>query len=173
MPLEEPGRYKESSFFGKDQFDPSNPLYRYDYWGEPKNSEKSKQERIKDAHNKSIVGKGAEWYETSYEDCIEQMIQREARSKELVQEDTDDEDSKRDHDDEDEDDDDDDDYDLDFSVLREYGANSSTQPHVNGTESSIMSDEDMFFCLTKNCLSVSQLIFYFFPFGLAILKHGT
>jgi len=108
------------------------------------NSEKSKQERIKDAHNKSIVGKGAEWYETSYEDCIEQMIQREARSKELVQEDTDDEDSKRDHDDEDEDDDDDDDYDLDFSVLREYGANSSTQPHVNGTESSIMSDEDMF-----------------------------
>ncbi|XP_062168854.1 protein PLASTID TRANSCRIPTIONALLY ACTIVE 10 [Alnus glutinosa] len=142
MPLEEPGRYKESSFFGKDQFDPSNPLYRYDYWGEPKNSEKSKQERIKDAHNKSIVGKGAEWYETSYEDCMEQKIQREARSKELLQEDTDGEDSKRDHDDEDEDDDDD--YDLDFSVLREYGANSSTQPHVNGTESSILPDEDMF-----------------------------
>ncbi|PPD76678.1 hypothetical protein GOBAR_DD26382 [Gossypium barbadense] len=58
LPLEEPGRYKDASFFGKDQYDPSNPLYRYDYWGEPKNSEKSKQERMTDAHNKSIVGKG-------------------------------------------------------------------------------------------------------------------
>jgi hypothetical protein len=140
LPLEEPGRYKESSFFGKDQFDPSNPLYRFDYWGEPKNSEKSKQERIKDAHNKAIVGKGTVWYETSYEDCIEQKMQREARSKKLEQ-DTDAEESKRDHDDDDEDDDD---YDLDFSILREYSANSSTQPHVNGTESSILSDEDMF-----------------------------
>ncbi|XP_059441689.1 protein PLASTID TRANSCRIPTIONALLY ACTIVE 10 [Corylus avellana] len=136
LPLEEPGRYKESSFFGKDQYDPTNPLYRFDYWGEPKNSEKSKQERIKDAHNKAIVGKGTVWYETSYEDCIEQKMQREARSKELEQEDTDDEDEAEDEED--------DDYDLDFSVLREYSANSSTQPHVNGTESSILSDEDMF-----------------------------
>ena len=67
-------------------------------------------------------------------------MQREARSMELEQ-DTDAEESNRDHDDDDEDDDD---YDLDFSILREYSANSSTQPHVNGTESSILSDEDMF-----------------------------
>lgn len=138
LPLEEPGRYKDASFFGKDQYDPSNPLYRYDYWGEPKNSEKSKQERMTDAHNKSIVGKGTVWHEMSYEDCIEQQMEREARSKELAPEETDVEDSKREEDDEDDDDD------FDFSILRDYIGNSSDQPHVNGTESSIISDEGMF-----------------------------
>ncbi|KAB1217311.1 hypothetical protein CJ030_MR4G021010 [Morella rubra] len=137
LPLEEPGRYKDASFFGKDQYDPSNPLYRYDYWGEPKNSEKSKQERMTDAHNKSIVGKGTVWHEMSYEDCIKQQMEREARSMELAPEETDVEDSKR----EEEEDDDDD---FDFSILRDYIGNSSDQPHVNGTESSIISDEGMF-----------------------------
>ncbi|PQP98060.1 protein PLASTID TRANSCRIPTIONALLY ACTIVE 10 [Prunus yedoensis var. nudiflora] len=79
LPLEEPGRYVESSYFGKDQYDPANPLYRYDYWGEPKNSEKSKQERLTDAHNKAIVGKSTVWYEMSYDDCIKQRMQREAK----------------------------------------------------------------------------------------------
>ncbi|OVA15374.1 Ribosomal protein S1 [Macleaya cordata] len=81
LPLQEPGRYVDNSYFGKDQYDPSSPLYRYDYWGEPKNSEKSKQERMTDAHNKSIVGKGNVWYEMSYEDAIKQRMEREARSK--------------------------------------------------------------------------------------------
>ncbi|GER31987.1 plastid RNA-binding protein, partial [Striga asiatica] len=49
--------YVDPSYFGKDEYDQDNPLYRYDYWGEPKNSEKSKQDRMMDAHNKSIVGK--------------------------------------------------------------------------------------------------------------------
>jgi hypothetical protein len=142
LPLEEPGRYKDASFFGKDQYDRSNPLYRYDYWGEPKNSEESKQERMTDAHNKSIVGKGTVWYEMSYEDCIKQQMQREA--KKLAQKETDEEDSKRDYEDEDGDDDDDEDnYDL-ISILRNYNVNDSNQPHVNGTESSRMSDEGMF-----------------------------
>ncbi|XP_040988839.1 protein PLASTID TRANSCRIPTIONALLY ACTIVE 10 [Juglans microcarpa x Juglans regia] len=149
LPLEEPGRYKDASFFGKDRYDPSNPLYRYDYWGEPKNSEKSRQERMTDAHNKSIVGKGTVWHEMSYEDCIKQQMQREARAKELAQEETHDGVSKgdrdyEDDDDEDDDDDDDDDDDFDFSILQEYNGNSSNQPHVNGTESSIISDEGIF-----------------------------
>ncbi|KAG6683884.1 hypothetical protein I3842_12G035000 [Carya illinoinensis] len=148
LPLEEPGRYKDASFFGKDKYDPSNPLYRYDYWGEPKNSEKSRQERMRDAHNKSIVGKGTVWHDMSYEDCIKQQMQREARAKELAQEEeTHDGASKGDQDyedDEDDDDSSDDDDDLDFSILQEYSGNSSNQPHVNGTESSIISDEGMF-----------------------------
>lgn len=149
LPLEEPGRYKDASFFGKDKYDPSNPLYRYDYWGEPKNSEESKQERMTDAHNKSIVGNGVVWYEMSYDDCIKQKMKREAE--EQAQKQADREDSKRDHDededkDDDEDDDDDDDeddYDL-FSILRNYNVDDSNQPHVNGTESSRMSDEGIF-----------------------------
>ena len=153
LPLEEPGRYKDASFFGKDKYDPSNPLYRYDYWGEPKNSEESKQERMTDAHNKSIVGNGVVWYEMSYDDCIKQKMKREAE--EQAQKQADREDSKRDHDEDedkdddedededDDDDDDDDDYDL-FSILRNYNVDDSNQPHVNGTESSRMSDEGMF-----------------------------
>ncbi|XP_028788155.1 protein PLASTID TRANSCRIPTIONALLY ACTIVE 10 [Neltuma alba] len=138
LPLEEPGRYVDASFFGKDQYDPSSPLYRYDYWGEPKNSEKSKQERMADAHNKSIVGKGTLWYEMSYDDCIKQQMKREAQSQE-PQEKADDEDETQ-HSDEDEDDDDD----LDFSVLSSLGINVSDQLHVNGTESSRMSDAGIF-----------------------------
>ncbi|XP_004138063.1 protein PLASTID TRANSCRIPTIONALLY ACTIVE 10 [Cucumis sativus] len=131
LPLEEPGRYVDASYFGKDQYDPSNPLYRYDYWGEPKNSEKSKQERMTDAHNKSIVGKGVVWYEMSYEDAIKEQMEREASPKVAEEDDTD------------EDDDDDDDF--DFSILQDSSVDEfPTQPHVNGTESSRISDEGMF-----------------------------
>lgn len=132
LPLEEPGRYKDANYFGKDQYDPSNPLYRYDYWGEPKNSEKSKQERMTDAHNKSIVGKGNVWYEMSYEDAIEQRMQREALGKAVMIKE--DEKSESDASDEDEDD-------FDYSIL---GVDFSDQPVVNGTESSRISDEGMF-----------------------------
>lgn len=138
LPLEEPGRYVESSYFGRDQYDPENPLYRYDYWGEPKNSEKSKQERLTDAHNKAIVGKSTVWYEMPYDDCIKQRMQREAKGikpREIYEED-----SSKEEDDEDDDDDDD----FDFSFLNETNANLSDQPHVNGTESSRISDEGMF-----------------------------
>ncbi|CAL9030830.1 unnamed protein product [Prunus brigantina] len=134
LPLEEPGRYVESSYFGKDQYDPANPLYRYDYWGEPKNSEKSKQERLTDAHNKAIVGKSTVWYEMSYDDCIKQRMQREAKG--IKPREIDEEDSSG------EDDDDDDDF--DFSFLKETNVDLSDQPHVNGTESSRISDEGMF-----------------------------
>ncbi|KAJ9140204.1 hypothetical protein P3X46_030879 [Hevea brasiliensis] len=135
LPLEEPGKYKPASYFGKDQYDPDNPLYRYDYWGEPKNSEKSKQERMTDAHNKSIVGKGTVWYEMSYEDAIKQRMQRESRSKGMKQ--REDEDSDGDHRNEDEDDD------FDYSILSDLN-DISNQPLVNGTKSPGLSDEGMF-----------------------------
>ncbi|RZC17331.1 protein PLASTID TRANSCRIPTIONALLY ACTIVE 10-like [Glycine soja] len=138
LPLEEPGRYMDASFFGKDQYDPTSPLYRYDYWGEPKNSEKSMQERMTDIHNKKIVGKGNVWYEMSYEDCIKQQMESEAQSKEQEN----DEDTRQGHADEDEDDNDDDDF--DFSILSSFGSNFSEQPHVNGTESSTISSGGMF-----------------------------
>lgn len=134
LPLEEPGRYKDASFFGKDQYDPSNPLYRYDYWGEPKNSEKSRQERMTDAHNKSIVGNGMVWYEMSYDDFIKQKMEREAKGEKL----------KEIHETDSDEGDDDSDDDFDYSILSNYGDNLSDQPVVNGTESYSISDEGMF-----------------------------
>ncbi|KAL8456799.1 hypothetical protein ACS0TY_034876 [Phlomoides rotata] len=140
IPLEEPGRYVDPSFFGKDQYDPDSPLYQYDYWGEPKNSEKSKQERMTDAHNKSIVGKGSVWYEMSYEDAIKQQMEREKRGIKPREYDDEDDDPSR-EDDEDEDDD----YDeYLYSILGTPSATVSNQPRVNGTESSRLSDEGMF-----------------------------
>lgn len=136
LPLEEPGRYVEDSYFGKDQYDPDNPLYRYDYWGEPKNSEKSKQERLTDAHNKSIVGKSNIWYEMSYDDCIEQRMKREAKG--IKPREYEEEDTNIGGDDEDDDNDD-----FDFSFLNET-VDMNSQPHVNGTESPGISDEGMF-----------------------------
>lgn len=140
LPLEEPGRYVDDSYFGKDRYDPSSNLYRYDYWGEPKNSEKSKQERMTDAHNKSIVGKGTVWYEMSYEDAIKQREQRKARAKAMKQNES----AEEEKDDTDHEDDDSDDDDFDYSILGNPIVNSSNQPVVNGTESSRLSDEDMF-----------------------------
>lgn len=140
LPLEEPGRYVPASEYRKGEYDPANPLYRYDYWGEPKNSELSKQERMIDAHNKSIVGKGTVWYEMSYEDFIKQKLEKEAKG-EAVNEDYDeDADTDRNGDEED----DDDDLDFDYSFLGDPTGKTSDQPQVNGTESSRMSDEGMF-----------------------------
>lgn len=137
----EPGRYADPSFF-KGEYDPENPLYRYDYWGEPKNSEKSKQERMTEAHNKSIVGNGKVWYEMSYEDAIKLKKKREAQGL-LTQESVDEEDEERDADGNDEDDDE---YnDLVYSLLTNPPSIDSTeQPRVNGTESYSLSDEGMF-----------------------------
>lgn len=132
LPLEEPGRYVDASFFGKDQYDPESPLYRYDYWGEPKNSEKSRKERMTDTHNKSIVGKGTVWCEMPYEDSVKHQ------SKEV------DEYSKQGEAAEEEEEDDDDDDDFDFSILSSLGTNASDQIHVNGTETSRLSDEGVF-----------------------------
>ncbi|KAK9108415.1 hypothetical protein Syun_024426 [Stephania yunnanensis] len=139
LPLEEPGRYVDASQFGKDHYDPSNPLYRYDYWGEPKNSEKSRQEKMTDLHNKSIVGKGTVWYEMSYEDAIEQRMKREANSDASLKEEEEHTDI-----DQDDDDDDDEDDDFDYSILSNPEVYTSKQPVVNGTESSRLSDEGMF-----------------------------
>ncbi|KAK9117472.1 hypothetical protein Sjap_016419 [Stephania japonica] len=135
LPVEEPGRYVDARQFGKDHYDPSNPLYRYDYWGEPKNSEKSRQEKMTDLHNKSIVGKGTVWYEMSYEDAIKQRMQREANSDASLEE-------EEEHTDQDDDDEDDDDF--DYSILSNPDIYTSKQPVVNGTESSRLSDEGMF-----------------------------
>jgi len=143
--LEEPGRYKDANFFGKDQYDPSSPLYRYDYWGEPKNSEKSRQERMTDAHNKSIVGKGTVWYEMSYEDAINQQMEREAQLKGAVLREADAKDyEEREHGDDEDEEDDEDDEDFDYSILADPNMDFSDQPLVNGTESSRMSDEGLF-----------------------------
>ncbi|KAF5743703.1 Nucleic acid-binding OB-fold-like protein isoform 1 [Tripterygium wilfordii] len=137
LPLEEPGKFKPASFFGKDQYDPDSPLYRYDYWGEPKNSEKSRQERMADTHNTSIVGKGVLWYEMSYEEAIKQKLEREARGETVTEKEIE-PDTKR------EDDDEDDDDDWDYSFLADPNFDFSDQPVVNGTESSRLSDEGMF-----------------------------
>ncbi|KAI3933484.1 hypothetical protein MKX01_022063 [Papaver californicum] len=133
--------------------DISCPLYRYDYWGEPKNSEKSKQERLNDSHKKSIVGKGNVWYEMSYDDVIKQKMEKDARSegivvKEAEEEEEDDVDyvdmeGLRDGDSDDDDEDDYDDEDFDYNILDDPNV-SSSQPTVNGTESSRLSDEGIF-----------------------------
>ena len=131
--MEEPGRYVDASFFGKDQYDPESPLYRYDYWGEPKNSEKSRKERMTDTHNKSIVGKGTVWCEMPYEDSVKHQpkeVDEYSKQGEAAEEE--------------EDDDDDDDDDFDFSILSSLGTNASDQIHVNGTETSRLSDEGVF-----------------------------
>ncbi|KAL8128525.1 hypothetical protein V2J09_017680 [Rumex salicifolius] len=133
LPLEEPGRYVDASAFG-DQYDPTNPLYRYDYWGEPKNSEKSKLERITDAHNKSIVGKGSVWYEMSYEEAMKQKERKAARSPPKGAE----EQWGSEDDGEGSDDDD-----FDYSILGDSSADYAAQPRVNGTES-IVSDDGLF-----------------------------
>lgn len=126
----------DASFFGKDQYDPTNPLYRYDYWGEPKNTEKSRKERMADTHNKSIVGKGTTvWSEMSYEDCIK------AQSKGQQGKEVDDVDTKQGQGAEEEEEDDDD---IDFSILSSLGNNLSDQLNVNGTESSRISEEGKF-----------------------------
>ena len=133
--MEEPGRYDVDTAFSKGRYDPTNPLYRYDYWGEPKNSEKSRQERMTEDHNKSIVGKGIVWYEMSYEEAIKQKERREAKMKNMPKEIEEKEEAI---------DDEDDDLDFDYSILGSSDFNSTNKPVVNGTESPTMSDEGIF-----------------------------
>ncbi|XP_020589037.1 protein PLASTID TRANSCRIPTIONALLY ACTIVE 10 [Phalaenopsis equestris] len=135
LPVEEPGRHDVNPALWKDKYDPTNPLYRYDYWGEPKNSEESRQQRMTEDHNRSIVGKGTVWYEMSYEEAIEQRMRREARVKNMP---------KEMKDAEEEDDEDDDDLDFDFSILSNSDNTCAEKPVVNGTESPGMSDEGVF-----------------------------
>ncbi|KAJ0723469.1 putative S1 domain, nucleic acid-binding protein [Helianthus annuus] len=121
LPLEEPGRYHDPSTVAKDKYDPENPLYRYDYWGEPKSSEKTKQERLRDFHNKGIIGRGMVWYETSYEDAMKNRD--ETRANELKQ-------TKHE-----EEDDDDEVDDIIYEIV------SEPQPEVNGVQTNVFSDE--------------------------------
>ncbi|KAL2635267.1 hypothetical protein R1flu_006746 [Riccia fluitans] len=45
LPLEEPGRYADKTFWGKNPYDPREPQWRHDYWGDP---DKLKDELRKD-----------------------------------------------------------------------------------------------------------------------------
>ncbi|XP_076957932.1 protein PLASTID TRANSCRIPTIONALLY ACTIVE 10-like [Bidens hawaiensis] len=121
LPTEEPGRFHDPSTVAKDKYDPENPLYRYDYWGEPKSSEKTKQERLRDFHNKGIIGRGTVWYETSYEDAMNNRD--ETRANEMKQ---------TEHEEEDDDDEVDD---IIYEIV------SEPQPEVNGVQTNVFSDE--------------------------------
>lgn len=37
LPIEEPGRYADKSLWGKNPYDPNDPRWRHDYWGDPTN----------------------------------------------------------------------------------------------------------------------------------------
>jgi len=37
IPIEEPGRYADKSLWGKNPYDPNDPRWRHDYWGDPTN----------------------------------------------------------------------------------------------------------------------------------------
>ncbi|XP_057970174.1 protein PLASTID TRANSCRIPTIONALLY ACTIVE 10 isoform X2 [Malania oleifera] len=141
LPLQEPGKFLHPRFW-KDEYDPANPLYRYDYWGEPKNSEKSMQERMTDAHNKRIVGNSPVWYEMSYEDAVKQQRRREKeaqayREMQKEAEEADEDQSNEENDDEL--------NDFDDFIISSFNAPSSyVEAHpVNGTESR-MPDEGIF-----------------------------
>uniref|UniRef100_A0A0E0JSC4 S1 motif domain-containing protein n=1 Tax=Oryza punctata TaxID=4537 RepID=A0A0E0JSC4_ORYPU len=80
LPVDEPGRYDvdETEVYGKDYYDPSKPMYRYDYWGEPKNTEKTKLEREVEFHNQQVIGDAKKWCEMSYDDYVRQKVRMEA-----------------------------------------------------------------------------------------------
>ncbi|GJT17834.1 protein plastid transcriptionally active 10 [Tanacetum coccineum] len=121
LPLDEPGRYHDPTSVAKGKYDPENPLYRYDYWGEPKSSEKTKQNRLRDFHNKGIIGRGMVWYESSYEEAMNNRD--ETRAKEMMQ-------TEREEQDEDDEVDD-----IIYEIV------SEPQPEVNGVQTNVFSDE--------------------------------
>lgn len=139
LPLEEAGKYIDGKLLAKDTYDPTDPLYRFDYWGEPKNSEKSKQQRLADAHNKSIVGKGKVWYRISYESAMREQARREALGLSP---------NEYEEDDEGQGEDDDDEEDFDYSIFgtvdEEEGDNNTEQPVVVNGVSSRISDKGIF-----------------------------
>uniref|UniRef100_A0A0A9FBK5 Uncharacterized protein n=1 Tax=Arundo donax TaxID=35708 RepID=A0A0A9FBK5_ARUDO len=53
-------------------------MYRYDYWGEPKNTEKTKLEREVELHNQQFVGDAKKWCEMSYDDYVRKKMRLEA-----------------------------------------------------------------------------------------------
>jgi hypothetical protein len=53
-------------------------MYRYDYWGEPKNTEKTRLERDVERHNQQVVGDAKKWCEMSYDDYIRKKLWLEA-----------------------------------------------------------------------------------------------
>jgi hypothetical protein len=68
----------ETVVYGKDYYDESKPMYRYDYWGEPRNTEKTKLERDVERHNQQIIGDAKKWCEMSYEDYVRKKTRMEA-----------------------------------------------------------------------------------------------
>jgi hypothetical protein len=68
----------ETEVYGKDHYDPEKPMYRYDYWGEPKNTEKTKLERDVERHNQQVVGDAKKWCEMSYDDYVRKKLRLEA-----------------------------------------------------------------------------------------------
>jgi hypothetical protein len=76
-----------------------------------------------DTHNKSIVGKGTVWCEMPYEDSIKQ-VDEYTKQGEGAEEEEDDED----------------DYDEFDYILSKLDNNVSDQIHVNGTETSRLSE---------------------------------
>lgn len=86
---------------------------------------------MKDAHNKSIVGKGNVWYDMSYDDAIKQTIERRKDGSNLASQEEEEETES------DEEEDDDDDFDdFDYSILSDESSigYSEQQPLVNGTQ---------------------------------------
>ncbi|KAH7857262.1 hypothetical protein Vadar_010669 [Vaccinium darrowii] len=143
LPLEEPGRFVDASYFGslvKDEYDPSNPVYRYDYWGEPKNTEKSRQQRMADAHTKSFVGKGTVWYQMSIEEYAKQQRELYAQSNGKATQTKYDGDDSEEENQDDEDECEDDEY--IYSILSDPSTNIPDQPIVvDGTQSAVFADE--------------------------------
>jgi len=84
---------------------------------------------MKDAHNKSIVGKGNVWYDMSYDDAIKQTIEKRKEGSTLASQ-------EEETESEEEEEDDDDFDDFDYSILSDESSigYSEQQPLVNGTQ---------------------------------------
>ncbi len=55
LPLEEPGRYADKEFWGKNPYDPREPRWRHDYWGDPSKM-KDELRREKEPRSARTVG---------------------------------------------------------------------------------------------------------------------
>ncbi|CAK9218034.1 unnamed protein product [Sphagnum troendelagicum] len=55
LPLEEPGRYADKEFWGKNPYDPREPRWRHDYWGDPSKM-KDELRREKEPRSAHTVG---------------------------------------------------------------------------------------------------------------------
>ncbi|KAH8971006.1 hypothetical protein BDL97_02G120200 [Sphagnum fallax] len=59
LPLEEPGRYADKEFWGKNPYDPREPRWRREYWGDPSKM-KDELQREKEPRSARTVGAGKE-----------------------------------------------------------------------------------------------------------------